>query len=217
MRATGRQPADDPRARRRRRQHDDRSAWRSSNGLVALSGALLAQYQGFADVQMGIGMVVWGLASVIIGEALVGTRQLGLRHHRRGDGLGAVPAAGRRSRCAPGSNPNDLKLITAAFVFVALVLPDAGRGRRRSGALMLEVARHREDVQRRARRTRSRAAGRRPDDRARARSSSSSARNGSGKSTLLNAVAGTFFVDSGTIRLAGRDITALARAPARAR
>jgi putative ABC transport system permease protein len=42
-----------------------------SNGLVALAGALLAQYQGFADVQMGIGTVVWGLASVIIGEALV--------------------------------------------------------------------------------------------------------------------------------------------------
>ena len=39
------------------------------------AGALLAQYQGFADVQMGIGMVVWGLASVIIGEALVGTLQ----------------------------------------------------------------------------------------------------------------------------------------------
>src|SRR5262249_761857 len=35
-----------------------------SNGLIALAGALLAQYQGFADVQMGIGMVVWGLASV---------------------------------------------------------------------------------------------------------------------------------------------------------
>ena len=48
-----------------------------SNGLIALSGALLAQYQGFADVQMGIGMVVWGLASVIIGEALVGVPQLG--------------------------------------------------------------------------------------------------------------------------------------------
>src|SRR5439155_24308 len=43
-----------------------------ANGLIALSGALLAQYQGFADVQMGIGMVVWGLASVIIGEALIG-------------------------------------------------------------------------------------------------------------------------------------------------
>jgi len=49
-----------------------------SNGFIGLGGAFLAQYQGFADVQMGIGMVVWGLASVIIGEALVGTRQLGL-------------------------------------------------------------------------------------------------------------------------------------------
>ena len=49
-----------------------------SNGLVALSGALLAQYQGFADVGMGIGMVVWGLASVIIGEALVATNRLGM-------------------------------------------------------------------------------------------------------------------------------------------
>src|SRR5207245_7892897 len=49
-----------------------------SNGLIALAGAFITQYQGFADVQMGIGMVVWGLASVIIGEALVGTKQLGI-------------------------------------------------------------------------------------------------------------------------------------------
>src|SRR4029450_4728791 len=49
-----------------------------SNGLIALAGSLLAQYQGFADVQMGIGMVVWGLASVIIGEALVGSSSIGL-------------------------------------------------------------------------------------------------------------------------------------------
>ena len=49
-----------------------------SNALVALAGALLVQYQGFADVQMGIGMVVWGFASVIIGESLVGSRQIGL-------------------------------------------------------------------------------------------------------------------------------------------
>ena len=46
-----------------------------SNGLIALAGALLAQYQGFADVQMGIGMVVWGLASVIIARAnFIGAR-----------------------------------------------------------------------------------------------------------------------------------------------
>jgi len=94
-----------------------------SNGLIALSGALLAQYQGFADVQMGIGMVVWGLASVIIGEALVGTRQLGFAI--TGAIMGSVlfrllVAIALRW----GLNPNDLKLITAAFVFIALILPN---------------------------------------------------------------------------------------------
>ena len=43
-----------------------------SNGLVGLSGALLAQYQGFADVNMGRGAIVIGLAAVIIGEAIFG-------------------------------------------------------------------------------------------------------------------------------------------------
>ena len=93
-----------------------------SNGFIGLGGALLAQYQGFADVQMGIGMVVWGLASVIIGEALVGTRQLGLVI--TGAVMGSVlfrlmVAIALRL----GLNPNDLKLVTAVFVFVALVAP----------------------------------------------------------------------------------------------
>lgn len=93
-----------------------------SNGLIALAGALLAQYQGFADVQMGIGMVVWGLASVIIGEALTGTQMLGLTI--TGAVMGSVLfrlliAIALRW----GLNPNDLKLITAVFVFLALILP----------------------------------------------------------------------------------------------
>jgi putative ABC transport system permease protein len=97
-----------------------------SNGLIALSGAFLAQYQGFADVQMGIGMVVWGLASVIIGEALVGTRQLGFIIC--GAVMGSVlfrllVAIALRL----GLNPNDLKLITAVFVFLALILPSLMR------------------------------------------------------------------------------------------
>jgi putative ABC transport system permease protein len=95
-----------------------------SNGLIALSGSLLAQYQGFADVQMGIGMVVWGLASVIIGESLVGSHGIGLLI--TGAVMGSVlfrllVAIALRW----GLNPNDLKLITAAFVFVALVAPTA--------------------------------------------------------------------------------------------
>lgn len=97
-----------------------------SNALVALSGALLAQFQGFADVQMGIGMVVWGLASVIIGEGLTGTSQLGFTIV--GAAMGSVlfrllVAIALRW----GLNPNDLKLITALFVFIALVLPAAAR------------------------------------------------------------------------------------------
>lgn len=93
-----------------------------SNGLIALSGSLLAQYQGFADVQMGIGMVVWGLASVIIGEALTGTRSLGLTI------VGAVMGSVLFRLLVAialrwGVNPNDLKLITAVFVFAALILP----------------------------------------------------------------------------------------------
>ena len=43
-----------------------------SNALVALSGAMIAQYQGFADINMGIGMIIIGLASVIIGEVVLG-------------------------------------------------------------------------------------------------------------------------------------------------
>lgn len=93
-----------------------------SNGLVAFAGALLAQYQGFADVQMGIGMIVWGLASVIIGRALTGSDSVGVA--LTGTILGSVLfrliiALALRW----GLNPNDLKLVTALFVFGALVLP----------------------------------------------------------------------------------------------
>ena len=93
-----------------------------SNALVAMAGALLAQYQGFADAQMGIGMLVWGLASVIIGEALVGTNRFG--YLLAGAVFGSVlfrllVAVALRW----GLDPNDLKLITAVFVFGALVLP----------------------------------------------------------------------------------------------
>ncbi len=94
-----------------------------SNGLIALSGALIAQYQGFADVQMGIGIIVLGLASVIIGEALVGSRSLGLLI------IGAIMGAVLFRLLVAvalrwGLNPNDLKLITAVFVFLALTAPN---------------------------------------------------------------------------------------------
>ncbi len=93
-----------------------------SNAFIAVAGSLLAQYQGFADVQMGIGMLVWGLASVIIGEALISENSLGLVI--TGAVIGSVlfrllVAIALRW----GMNPIDLKLITALFVLLALILP----------------------------------------------------------------------------------------------
>jgi putative ABC transport system permease protein len=112
-----------------------------ANGLVALAGALLAQYQGFADVQMGIGMVVWGLASVIMGEALVGTRHIGFVI--TGAVMGSIlfrllVALALRG----GLDPNDLKLVTALFVFLALVAPKlVARVTDRSRALRAKTGR----------------------------------------------------------------------------
>ena len=135
MRATG----DNPRMIRSLGVNVDRMiilGLMMSNALVALSGAILAQYQGFADIQMGIGMIVWGLASVILGQALIGTGGVGLSIC--GAVLGSLlfrlmVALALRW----GLDPNDLKLITAAFVFMALVLPKvfAGRTRLRPEAL----------------------------------------------------------------------------------
>lgn len=93
-----------------------------ANALIGLSGALLAQYQGYADAQMGVGMLVLGVASVILGESLVGTRKIG--YLIVGAFMGSVLfrlmiAIALRW----GLNPNDLKLITAVFVFAALVFP----------------------------------------------------------------------------------------------
>ena len=94
-----------------------------SNGLVGLAGSLWAQYQNFADAQMGIGMVVWGLASVIIGEAMTGVAGVGLAI--TGAILGSILFRELVAIALSfGLNPNDLKLVTAAFVFVALVLPE---------------------------------------------------------------------------------------------
>ena len=100
-----------------------------SNGFIALAGAMLAQYQGFADVQMGVGMMVWGLASVIIGEAIINDHSLGFII--TGAVLGSVlfrllVAIALRW----GLNPNDLKIITALFVFIALILPGLMKNRK---------------------------------------------------------------------------------------
>ncbi|MCR8642528.1 ABC transporter permease [Paenibacillus sp. N1-5-1-14] len=98
-----------------------------SNGLVACSGALIAQQSSFADITMGVGMIVVGLASVIIGEAIFGARTvfmatlaaiLGSIVYR------IVVAIALRLEWFEAS---DLKLLTAVIVIIALVFPTLQR------------------------------------------------------------------------------------------
>ena len=93
-----------------------------SNGLVALSGALVAQSNGFADVGMGTGTIVIGLASVIIGEVLFGTRSF--KNWLISVVLGSVVYRAVITIVLElGMPPNDLKLFTAVLVAIALSLP----------------------------------------------------------------------------------------------
>ena len=93
-----------------------------SNGFVALSGALVAQDQGFADVGMGIGMIVAGLASIIIGEALFGKKtvqRLTLAAIVGSIIYKFIISLGLRL----GLAPTDLKLATGVMVILALGIP----------------------------------------------------------------------------------------------
>ncbi len=96
-----------------------------SNALVALAGALFAQAQGGADVSMGIGVIVVGLASVIIGEAVMNTRLLILATLACiiGSILYRLAVAVALNADVLGLQAQDLKLITAALVVVAMTLP----------------------------------------------------------------------------------------------
>lgn len=93
-----------------------------SNGFVGMCGALVGQYQGFADISMGIGLILVGLASVIMGQAILGQRNLWLA-------VFAVIVGAVIYRIIifaalqVGLDPNDMKLITALLVIVALLLP----------------------------------------------------------------------------------------------
>jgi len=97
-----------------------------SNGLVALSGALVAQYGGFADIGMGIGMIVAGLAAVIIGGTLIRSNRVGWMTTSVLVGSLiyriAITLALRYGHVI-GFQASDLKLITAILVVLALVLP----------------------------------------------------------------------------------------------
>jgi putative tryptophan/tyrosine transport system permease protein len=101
-----------------------------SNGLIGLAGALFVQNEGFANIQMGIGAVVTGLATLMLGEALLGRRSIGRCI------VGAVTGAVVfrlliAAAVRVGLNLNALKLVTAVFVFAVLALPRLVRDTRR--------------------------------------------------------------------------------------
>lgn len=105
-----------------------------SNALVALSGFLIVQYQGFADINMGIGIVIIGLGSVMIGETL--TQTLGwqkIEHRVLGVIFGAILFRMILAiTLALGVNPNLLKLITALFVLLVVALPNLKISKKRN-------------------------------------------------------------------------------------
>jgi putative ABC transport system permease protein len=90
-----------------------------SNALVALSGSLLAQYQGFSDVTMGSGIIVMGLASVIFGEAVL--KKFSFIKTTTMAVIGSILYKFSTALALKiGFNPTDLKLITALIVVVAI-------------------------------------------------------------------------------------------------
>ena len=95
-----------------------------SNGLVALSGALLSQYQGFADVSMGRGAIVIGLAAVIIGEAVFGRIFQNFALKLVSVSLGAIIYyIVIQLVLTLGFDANLLKLLSASVVAVFLAVP----------------------------------------------------------------------------------------------
>lgn len=94
-----------------------------SNGLIALSGALVAQQQGYADVKMGIGAIVMALASIVIGETIFG-RQGGFLRRLASIVVGSILYRVIVSIVLQlGLNPDYLKLFTALLVAAALSVP----------------------------------------------------------------------------------------------
>lgn len=96
-----------------------------SNGLVALAGSVMAQYQRFSDVGMGSGIVVMGLASIIMGESLL--KALPFRFGTASAFIGSLLyKASIALALKAGLPPTDLKLITSIIVITALAIYNGG-------------------------------------------------------------------------------------------
>ncbi|MDR2659693.1 MAG: ABC transporter permease [Spirochaetaceae bacterium] len=96
-----------------------------SNGLVAISGAFAAMYQGFADVSFGLGTIVSGLASLMLGEFLLRSNRIAILTLRAVLGsilYRAMMYAARNYGYHIHMNPNDLNLMTGLLIIVCIVI-----------------------------------------------------------------------------------------------
>ncbi|MDD4646875.1 MAG: ABC transporter permease [Sphaerochaeta sp.] len=115
-----------------------------SNGLIALSGGLLAQYQGFADANLGIGMVVQGLAAIMLGEFLFSTNRISLLTLTAIFGAiiyKALMFFGRKYGYLVNITPNDFKLLTGILVIVSLFIAQTRSAASSAGAKKKAIAR----------------------------------------------------------------------------
>jgi len=95
-----------------------------SNGLAALAGALTVQQLGFADVQMGVGIIVRGLAAVMIGEVLLRPKNIGQALWSAVFGMIIFEVARAWVFSALNLNATDVRLVSALVVLLALAVPN---------------------------------------------------------------------------------------------
>ena len=121
-----------------------------SNAIVAFSGALIAQYNGFSDVGMGIGMIVIGLASVIIGEAVFGAKKIARATLAVIGGAILYRLIVTMALRVEFLETGDMKLITAIIVIIALVLPkinDSRKEKQRRKSRLMQSLKQNESIQ----------------------------------------------------------------------
>jgi len=115
-----------------------------SNGLIALSGGLFSQYQGFADANLGTGMVVQGLAAIMIGEFLFSSNRISLITLRvilGGIIYKALMFYGRKYGGNIGLTANDFKFLTGVLVIISLAIAKSRDAVSSSGARKKAMAR----------------------------------------------------------------------------
>ena len=110
-----------------------------ANGLVGISGSLVAQYQGFADIGMGVGSIVFGLAAVIIGETILPAKSIWIKTLSVIAGAIVFRLMVALALYA-GLNPIDLKLMTALFVLLILIAPKWIAGRRQTSTSLARLS-----------------------------------------------------------------------------